>query len=370
MRGSAVMIVLVGLFLGTAAAAATGPGRAGPFRADVSASYTEQGHRISVAGSGVVNAAGSLDARVVFSGLPQTSGLGAHVPFDEKVIGGTLYVRSPLLKGKVPAGKSWVRFDLAKSGAGAAVELDLLQGIDPAQGLPQLLASASAKKLGPATVRGTQTTHYRIDVAKAAAGAAGRALARLEQMTGQKTTPVEVWVDGDGVVRKVAAAQAAGKTAFSVAAVYSDAASARITAPPAGQTFDPAAAEARAKARAKANATNPWAKAATRACRANDLKARATVKQGPGKTLKTQLAFAKAVLPIELDLLHNLRAIKSKPPVGAKHAVDLLGEDVAEMRSVIAAAGNAKLFGSRFDAWFNDHRANTAFHDAGIPACG
>jgi hypothetical protein len=57
-------------------------------------------------------------------------------------------------------------------------------------------------------VRGTQTTHYRtvLDLARAARDASGAArpsVYGLMQRTGAREMPADVWIDGDGRMRKM-----------------------------------------------------------------------------------------------------------------------------------------------------------------------
>ncbi len=73
--------------------------------------------------------------------------------------------------------------------------------------------SGEVEKVGDEDVRGVSTTHYRatIDFDKypLAVPAANRAAVRksidsLIKLTGTRTVPVDVWVDGDAVVRRFA----------------------------------------------------------------------------------------------------------------------------------------------------------------------
>jgi hypothetical protein len=63
------------------------------------------------------------------------------------------------------------------------------------------------RKVGRATINGTQTTRYAgtIELAKAAKVTgvdADRALRQLKQLTGVDRVPVEAWVGDDGLVRR------------------------------------------------------------------------------------------------------------------------------------------------------------------------
>jgi hypothetical protein len=124
-----------------------------------------------------------------------------------------LYLRSPVFAGKLPGGKSWMKVDLAEAAKTPGLNLDAL-GVsgpaqDPAQGLDYLQGAGAAKKLGTAKVDGVTTTHYRVQVdLKRAAKRNGKASAKrsidrlIETLGGPTTIPVEVWVDGDHLIRR------------------------------------------------------------------------------------------------------------------------------------------------------------------------
>src|SRR5581483_1679950 len=84
-----------------------------------------------------------------------------------------LYVQLAALSAKLPGGKRWVELDLSKLGSAAGLDLGkLLSGsqLQPSDLLSMLQANGGKlSNLGPATVDGVATTHYRatIDVAKA-----------------------------------------------------------------------------------------------------------------------------------------------------------------------------------------------------------
>src|SRR6185437_10601499 len=75
-----------------------------------------------------------------------------------------------------------------------------LTGQTPEDVLTQLeRTSSSVKTIGKARVGGVETTHYRaaIDAAKVPKGDP------VERLTGAKYQPLDVWVDGKGLLRKV-----------------------------------------------------------------------------------------------------------------------------------------------------------------------
>ena len=129
--------------------------------------------------------------------------------------GATSYVRFPVLDEQLPSGKSWIRagesttidgFDLA--------QFEQFTTNDPRTVLESLRAiSGDVETVGTEELRGTGTTHYRAtldlrDYEKLAPDAKRDELRSLvEQMAGQAGVgeiPVDVWLDEQGLVRKLA----------------------------------------------------------------------------------------------------------------------------------------------------------------------
>jgi len=143
--------------------------------------------------------------------------------FEVRMVGSMMYVRgSELFSGAdaLPAGKEWASFDIDKSLDAAGLGgLDMSQlDQDPVQTLRLLRASsARVTKAGTARVRGVETTRYKatLDLEQALAATVGeleldeqqrkglRAAAEdLRKQTGLTSVPVEVFVDGDGLLRR------------------------------------------------------------------------------------------------------------------------------------------------------------------------
>jgi hypothetical protein len=79
---------------------------------------------------------------------------------------------------------------------------------DPSQMLEYLRATSEVEKVGEDTVRGVETTHYEAQiqldrVAERASPEAAEALRRMTQGADIKEIPLEVWVDGDNLVRRL-----------------------------------------------------------------------------------------------------------------------------------------------------------------------
>jgi hypothetical protein len=104
-----------------------------------------------------------------------------------------------------------VKIDLATAGRSVGVDINSLsqaQASDPSQTLDYLRGAADdVTNVGTEDVRGTTTTHYRavVDLNKAAklSPAASDAIKSTIKLLGSATQPVDVWVDGEGRVRRM-----------------------------------------------------------------------------------------------------------------------------------------------------------------------
>jgi hypothetical protein len=117
--------------------------------------------------------------------------------FDEIVSGATLYMRSPLFSSHMPQGKSWLKLDLGRVGKAQGVDFSALLSQDPSRTLAQLQGLVKVTKVGTEKVDGRTTTHFRgrLDLAKVPQGA------RL-RLANATFTPIDVWVGGDGYIRR------------------------------------------------------------------------------------------------------------------------------------------------------------------------
>lgn len=125
--------------------------------------------------------------------------------------GSTVYQRVPEVASA--AGKGWLKVDLDDLSTAVDVEGlgNLLQGQsnDPGSSLHHLRgASGDVRRVGRELMRGAATTWYEttVDVEKAAAGAPAdqRAVVRqLKDTFGIARVPTDVWLDGNGRVRRL-----------------------------------------------------------------------------------------------------------------------------------------------------------------------
>ena len=169
--------------------------------------------KVSAGGQEIpLNAAGAFDLKHKRGHLDVTTTVPGRgdVKIEELLDGLVIYMRSDALSANLPGGKHWVKLDLSKVGKQQGVDLGALQqlggGTDPTQYLEYLKKAGDVQTIGGETINGTPTTHYRatIDLAKLAdsAGAAGASVRQLEQLSGNKTLPTEVWIDGQGRARR------------------------------------------------------------------------------------------------------------------------------------------------------------------------
>jgi hypothetical protein len=112
-----------------------------------------------------------------------------------------LWLGSSNLATNAANGKHWMKFDRRWNLDQAGSDLAALAGRTPADLLAQLrLAGGSVTTLGKERLGGVSTTHYRTVVD----GAAPPDGDELVQQMDPKYLPADVWIDGDGLVRKVA----------------------------------------------------------------------------------------------------------------------------------------------------------------------
>jgi hypothetical protein len=157
----------------------------------------------------------------LFTGLGGTSAAGAP-DFDdpdgwqiELVQDGDVgYVRFPALDEQLPEGKSWIRAEKGERAGGLEFEqFDQFAQNDPRDVLETLRGvSSDVEVVGTETLRGVEVTHYRAVIEPkelAAQAATGKDQSLVDQVVSQSSVdeiPVDVWIDADGLVRKLSLA--------------------------------------------------------------------------------------------------------------------------------------------------------------------
>jgi hypothetical protein len=164
------------------------------------------GQDVPMSGHGVIDRAGRKGTFTI-----KIAAGGRSITMDEVLDGKVVYLKSDLFGGKLPGGKHWLKVDLAAEAAKRGIDLNALGGSttqDPAQALDYLKGAGTSRKVGTATVNGTQTTRYHVDVdlrkvaAKSGDPDAKSSVEKLIRTTGTPTIPVDVWVDAKHLVRR------------------------------------------------------------------------------------------------------------------------------------------------------------------------
>jgi LppX_LprAFG lipoprotein len=236
------------LSLDPVASAATKTQQTGTYSFDYTASMQVLGQQFSFTGNGQSDTAnGRMQMSMDFKGLPAQltqNGATAEFVLADKV----MYLKMPFLSGMLPGGKQWMKVDLAAAAKQAGTSLGSFGQLDPQQWLQQLLASSDTQKLGTDTVQGEQMTHYRttIDPDKAISNvpAAQRAAVRKAmKQIGVSTIPVDVWVDGKGLLRQESISLTLGQGLQNAAMkmtfdMHDFGQPVNVDVPPADQVFD------------------------------------------------------------------------------------------------------------------------------------
>ena len=244
------------------AAAAGKTKQAGSFRMDYLATVSMPGgplQSFEFGGEGVFDCesrAGRMTFEAVLPADVERE-LGGRMRGELVFDGLVMYMRFPLLAGELPAGKSWVKLDLQALAEEQGFDVQTLlqtSQADPIHML-DLLSSGEAEQLGYDTVRGVATTRYRLelDTVEMLGRVPASARAGLKRMTEElrlEAMPVEVWVDDDGLLRRLRMGWtqsdplSAGRTLMTMSVtqeLYDFGVPVDVKPPPADQVVDAAA---------------------------------------------------------------------------------------------------------------------------------
>lgn len=156
------------------------------------------GEQASADGAGVIDLVdGSSDITIAAEGQE----------LRQRTVDGTLYQQPPPgAESGLPKGKTWMKIDIQKlarsQGTGAAAGDG--QVSDPAASFTYTkgISDKDVKKVGPATIDGAKTTHYKVNVdVDALARDNAEQAEQLEEQFGA-TLPLEIWLDGEGRLRQ------------------------------------------------------------------------------------------------------------------------------------------------------------------------
>jgi hypothetical protein len=125
---------------------------------------------------------------------------GAGNPaIDQIFIKNALWMKSTLFASSLPPGKQWVKVDISKAGKNLGFNFKALMGLTPADVLVQIERTATPPTtVGTETIDGVEMTHYRARIDPKKIPPADS----FQKLTQATYKPVDVWVDGDGLVRQ------------------------------------------------------------------------------------------------------------------------------------------------------------------------
>jgi hypothetical protein len=147
---------------------------------------------------GTFDADGAFDVRKHLGALHLDLNVaGFSGSIDEIIAGTAVYMKSPLFSSSLPKGKEWLKLDVKKLAKARGLNYSTLLSQDPSHTLGQLKGLVKVKKVGVENVDGTTTTHFRgnLDLSKVPLSAR----LKLQNAT---FTPVDIWVGGDGYIRR------------------------------------------------------------------------------------------------------------------------------------------------------------------------
>ena len=206
---------------------ATVPGAEEPFSSTGGGAFDAASKRasFSVDLSSLAKLLGGFFTAVTGASAKDAPNLGDPAGWKIEVVqDGTVgYVRFPAVSRRLPAGTSWIRAD-EKGVEVDGLELTQLEQsarTDPRELLDVLRAAAGeVETVGTEELRGTETAHYRATVDPAeyeklvSAASLGESPALARQFVSQAGAgpiPVDVWLDGDGLVRRLSLSSSATK---------------------------------------------------------------------------------------------------------------------------------------------------------------
>ena len=140
---------------------------------------------------------------------------GVEGDFEMEMIldGSVMYMRSPMLSRSSGLDTDWISMDLEALAPGFSDLASLSQGQnDPTAQLEYLRGISDAEEVGTEQVAGVETTHYSGTVDLDAAydrlpddtrGELKQAIAQARKQFGNGAMPVDVWIDGDGLLRRM-----------------------------------------------------------------------------------------------------------------------------------------------------------------------
>lgn len=161
-----------------------------------------EGETVHFTGEGAFDYAGKKGVLTLDLGS-----LLAGSKLETRLIGDIAYVGVPPAMGGLLAGKKFLKLDIKALAAQNEQFGGLSGSTDPTSGIDALRGAKDVTKVGSEEVRGESTTHYRgtIDLTAAKAELEGDAAESVDELTTllkSEDVPFDVWIDGDGRVRR------------------------------------------------------------------------------------------------------------------------------------------------------------------------
>ena len=171
------------------------------------------------------------------------------------------YMKMPILANVLPEGKTWIKIDFQKVGEQMGIDFQQLAQLgqnNPMQQLDYLKGVQNIEEVGTEDVRGTETTHYKgvIDfdaLQKDVPDEVGGSIDKIQELSGIDQAPMEVWLDADGLPRRMkldftydmpAGSGPMSDAKMSMTMEYFDyGTDVTVEVPPASEVFDPAEAQ-------------------------------------------------------------------------------------------------------------------------------
>jgi hypothetical protein len=189
----------------TIALAASKTNEAGTYKADITAEMDIAGQSIDMSGTGEFDGAQQRGHMSYAMNLN-----GQDVDMEMVFAYPVIYMQLPPESGSLPDGKTWIKMDLEKLGQQAGFDFaQIIQAgqSDPSQGLGFLRGATDVQAVGDEDVRDVPTTHYTAVVDLRSLGTKypemKPSIDQLVDQSGISRVPVEVWIDDDGIVRRM-----------------------------------------------------------------------------------------------------------------------------------------------------------------------
>ncbi len=194
-----------GVYLAAIAKAADVTGQVPGYKFELTSSTSFGGQSFSVHGTGAIDERGRQGSMTL-----QVEGK----TLSEIISRPYVYVEVPSGSGgSVPGGKPWLRTAISTFTQSFGSSSLGSSSADPTQTLSFLKAAGTVAKLGVETVRGVPATRYHATVelarypatVKPSERIAARTYAQtVKRITGSGTLPIDVWIDGQSHVRRIA----------------------------------------------------------------------------------------------------------------------------------------------------------------------